>query len=118
MSKSGNEFPLLLDFCPKIDVTTKCIYNLCVNFEWDEGKRLSNIKKHDIDFAGVENLFDGETVTVFDNRFDYDEKRFITFGLLEGRIVAHTETDTTIRIISVRKATTNEEENYFKTIGN
>lgn len=87
-------------------------------FEWDEEKRLSNISKHGIDFIGVETLFDGETVSIFDNRFDYAEERFITFGLLEGRVVTvvHTETEETIRIISVRKATTNEEENYFKRI--
>lgn len=91
-----------------------------MNFEWDEEKRLSNISKHGIDFTDVENLFDAETVTIFDNRFDYGEERFITFGLLERRVVAvvHTETEETIRIISVRKATTNEEENYFKTIAN
>lgn len=91
-----------------------------MDFEWDEEKRLSNIAKHGIDFIGVESVFAGETVTVPDDRFDYGEERFITFGLLEERVVAiaHTETDLTIRIISVRKATKNEQENYFKTIGN
>lgn len=91
-----------------------------MDFEWDEEKRLSNISKHGIDFIGAEKVFDGETVTIFDDRFAYDEGRFVTFGLLDGRVVAivHTETETTIRIISVRKATTNEQENYFKTIGN
>ena len=51
-------------------------------------------------------------------RFDYDETRFITLGLLDGRVVviAHTETQEVIRIISVRKATKNEEANYFKEI--
>jgi len=91
-----------------------------MDFEWDEEKRLSNITRHGIDFVGIETVFEGEIVTVFDDRFDYGEERFVTFGLLDGRIVAivHTETNTRIRVISVRKATTNEEENYFKTIGN
>jgi len=91
-----------------------------MDFDWDEEKRLSNITKHGIDFVGIETVFDGETATILDDRFDYKEERFITFGLLDGRVVAvaHTETDTTIRIISVRKATANEEENYFKTIAN
>jgi uncharacterized protein len=89
-------------------------------FEWDEEKRLSNITKHGIDFIGIETVFDGEIITILDDRFEYGEDRFITFGLLDGRIVAivHTETSTTIRMISQRKAPTNEEENYFKTIGN
>jgi uncharacterized protein len=91
-----------------------------VDFEWDEEKRLSNITKHGFDFIGVETVFDGEIVTIFDDRFDYNEKRFITFGLFDGRViaVAHTENDTTIRIISMRKATKNEETNYFKEIAN
>ncbi len=91
-----------------------------MNFEWDEDKRLSNIEKHGFDFGEIETVFDGETVTILDNRFDYGEKRFVTFGLLDGRTVAitHTETETVIRIISVRKATTNEETNYFREIAN
>lgn len=91
-----------------------------MNFEWDEDKRQSNLEKHGFDFVGIKALFEGETVTIFDNRFDYGEERFITFGLLDSRViaVAHTETDTVIRIISVRKATKNEEINYFKKIAN
>lgn len=91
-----------------------------MGFDWDEDKRKSNLRDHGIDFVGIEQLFDGETVTILDDRFDYGEERFVTFGLLEGRVVAvvHTETDELIRIISVRKATKNEESSYFKEIAN
>lgn len=91
-----------------------------MKFEWDEEKRLSNIAKHGFDFVGIETVFEGETTTVLDNRFDYGEERFVTFGLFDGRVVAvtHTETDDLIRIINVRKATTNEEKEYFKQIAN
>ena len=91
-----------------------------MEFEWDEDKRLVNITKHGFDFIGIGTVFEGETVTILDNRFDYGEERFVTFGTSEGRVVAvtHTETDKLIRIISARKATTNEEENYFKQIAN
>jgi hypothetical protein len=87
-------------------------------FEWDEAKRQSNIQKHGIDFIGIERVFAGTTVTILDDRFDYSESRFITLGLLSGRVVviAHTETPEVIRIISVRKATRNEEASYFKEI--
>jgi uncharacterized DUF497 family protein len=87
-----------------------------VRFEWDDAKRRSNIGKHGIDFVGIEGVFQGETITIVDDRFDYGEQRFITLGLLQGRVVvvAHTETDEVIRIISVRKATKNEEISYFK----
>jgi uncharacterized DUF497 family protein len=89
-----------------------------MRFEWDEAKRQSNIRKHGIDFLGIEKAWAGITLTILDDRFDYDETRFITLGLLDGRVVviAHTETQEVIRIISVRKATKNEEANYFKEI--
>ena len=91
-----------------------------VNFEWDETKRQSNLQKHGLDFVGAEQIFAGETVTILDDRFAYDEARFVTFGLLNGRmvVVAHTETDTVIRVISLRKANRNEEINYFREIAN
>jgi uncharacterized protein len=89
-----------------------------MRYEWDEAKRRSNIQKHGIDFIGIETLFAGTTVTTLDDRFDYGESRFITSGLFRGRVVvvAHTEISEVIRIISVRKATKNEEASYFEEI--
>jgi hypothetical protein len=89
-----------------------------MRYEWDEAKRQSNIQKHGIDFIGIEEAFAGKTVTILDDRFGYAEPRFVTLGLLRGRVVviAHTETDEVIRIISVRKATKNEEASYLKEI--
>ncbi|MCP4338552.1 MAG: BrnT family toxin [Desulfobulbaceae bacterium] len=89
-----------------------------MEFEWDEEKRQVNIRKHGIDFVGVEELFAGFTITMEDTRFEYDETRFITIGLLNGRIVVvvHTERQEAIRIISIRKATKYEERTYFEQI--
>ncbi|HEV8577859.1 MAG TPA: BrnT family toxin [Thermoanaerobaculia bacterium] len=89
-----------------------------MRFEWDEAKREANLRKHGIDFIDVESLFEGHTVTIEDERFGYGERRFVTFGLLEGRVVAmvHSETDEVIRIISIRKATRSEESSYFSSI--
>jgi len=91
---------------------------MIVEYEWDEDKRRSNLLKHGIDFIDIEQAFANETVTILDARHDYGEQRFITFGLFAGRVVviAHTETDEVIRIISVRKATKREESSYFKEI--
>ncbi len=91
-----------------------------MQYEWDEAKRQSNIQKHGIDFLGIEKVFAGQTITILDDRIDYGEPRFVTVGLLQGRVVviAHTETDEVIRIISARKATKNEETTYFKEITN
>lgn len=89
-----------------------------MRYAWDDAKRRSNIQKHGIDFVGIEKVFAGKTVTVLDDRSDYGESRFIPLGSLSGRVVviAHTETPEVIRIISVRKATKNEEIYYFKEI--
>ena len=87
-------------------------------FEWDEAKRQSNIRKHGFDFNGIEKVFPGEAVTILGDRFDYGELRFVTIGLLKNLavVVTQAETDEVIRIISVRKATKNEETLYFKEI--
>ncbi len=89
-----------------------------MRFEWDAKKRLINIKKHGIDFIDVPAIFELDTVTVLDERFDYGETRYQTLGLLRSRVilVVHTESETIIRIISARKATKYEEKNYFNQI--
>lgn len=51
-------------------------------FEWDEVKRAKNLRKHSIDFTDVPTVFDSDIVTIEDNRYDYGEQRFVTFGLL------------------------------------
>ena len=87
-------------------------------FDWDEDKRLTNIRRHAIDFIDAITVFDSDTVTIEDNRFEYGEQRFITLGLLRGRVVVvvHTDRKSTTRIISARKATKNEQIIYFENI--
>ena len=89
-----------------------------MRFEWDETKRRSNIKRHGIDFVDVDEVFADETITFLDDRDDYGETRFLTFGLLWGEVVAivHIETDEVIGVISVRRASKDEEETYFKEV--
>lgn len=101
-----------------IYVATECRYNM-INYQWDEAKRRRNLLKHHIDFLGCEAVFEGYTLTMEDDRFGYGERRFITLGLLNGRVVAiaHTETEYVIRIISIRKATRREQQFYFESLG-
>lgn len=89
-----------------------------MKFEWDENKRQTNITKHGIDFIDARKIFDYDTVTIEDNRFNYGEQRFIAIGLLNGKtiVVVHTEISNKIRIISARKATKNEQQIYFNEI--
>ena len=85
--------------------------------EWDERKRHRNIRKHGIDFCDAERVFRGTALTSVDDRA-YGEERFLTLGLLDDQVVSvcHTESDEVVRIISIRKATRNERENYFAQI--
>ncbi len=90
-----------------------------IRFEWDEKKRQANLRKHGLDFVGIEQVFTGPTYTIEDDRQEYGETRFVTLGFLQGRIVyiVHTEDSNTIRIISVRKATKSEEKEFLHQIG-
>jgi uncharacterized DUF497 family protein len=89
-----------------------------MRFEWDEAKRRSNLKRHGFDFEDGEKIFAGETVSDLDDRFDYGERRFITLGSLRGKVITitHTEIDEVVRLISLRKASKNEEKINFKEI--
>ena len=89
-------------------------------YEWDETKRRENVKKHQIDFEDTPAVFDGMIVTMEDNRFDYDETRYNTLGLLKGQVVmiVHTERGERIRLISARKAIKKEQRYYYEQITN
>jgi uncharacterized DUF497 family protein len=91
-----------------------------MRFIWNEAKRRSNLRDHEIDFADAEQVFAGLTSTFEDDRFPYDEQRFVTLGLLDGVPVSivHTESAEEIRVISFRRATTHEEEILFASIEN
>ena len=91
-----------------------------MRFTWDNAKRTSNLKAHGLDFADAAEVFSGPTFTFVDSRFSYTEERLVTLGLLRGLVVSivHAETLRTIRIISFRKATKNEQTIFFKQIQN
>lgn len=89
-----------------------------MRFTWSEAKRKSNLNSHGLDFADARQVFAGPTFTFEDDRFLYDEPRFVTLGLLKGIPVSivHTETPDQIRVISFRKATKNEQIIFFQNI--
>lgn len=81
--------------------------------EWDEGKRKSNLIKHGLDFRDAHHIFDGQKVyTRLSPRGD--EKRFISVGMIENRVVAVVwiERDEITRIISMRRARDEEKRAY------
>jgi uncharacterized DUF497 family protein len=91
-----------------------------MRFTWDERKRKSNLRDHGLDFVDVPRVFEGSTFTFEDDRFDYQERRFVTLGFLGGVVVStiHTETPRVIRVISFRRATHREEAILLQSLQN
>ncbi len=89
-----------------------------MNFTWNDAKRQANLNKHELDFADASPVFAGHTLTRPATRFPYGEARFSTVGLLGLKVVviAHTETEDTIQVISMRKAERHEREYYFASL--
>jgi len=89
-----------------------------MQFSWDENKRRSNLIKHGFDFIDASQVFEGETLTFEDDRFAYGKQRFITLGLLRGRVVviAHTENQDKVRVISMREGTKREQTIFFRNL--
>ena len=90
-----------------------------MKYEWDEKKNKINIQKHGINFTDVQEMFDHPMLTAIDIRRDYGEDRWVGIGILKNiiAVVIFTEVDdSTIRIISVRKATKNERKKFEKAI--
>lgn len=87
-----------------------------MEYEWDENKNQLNQQKHGLCFEDAEFIFAGETITFEDDRIDYGEQRFITLGMLAGRVVVliYTRRSSATRIISMRKANEREKEIYKK----
>jgi len=85
-------------------------------FDWNPEKGKINLQKHEVAFEEASTIFeDPEFITFLDDEHSKDEERFITIGFSNKNrllMVAHTERNNTIRIISARKATKNEEKFY------
>lgn len=90
-----------------------------LRFEWDENKNIINKSKHNISFEEAQTVFYDEMALVIDDP-DHSEQedRFIILGLSNQAkllVVCHCyrASDTIIRIISARKATKTESNQYY-----
>ena len=85
-----------------------------MSYEWDPKKARSNYKKHRVKFADAVGVFEDEnSITIEDDHAGED--RFITLGrdfLRRILIVVYTFRGIIIRIISARKATAREKQEY------
>ncbi len=87
-----------------------------MQFEWDEEKNRKNINKHGISFEAATGVFfDENRIERIDLSHSYEEERFFTIGKVESILfVVFTERKDNIRIISARRATKEEENEYYK----
>ena len=88
-------------------------------FEWDEAKNRANIRKHGVGFDAAKRIFEGSSATWIDHRKDYGEDRHISIGRVEHGaliVVAHTDRDGRIRLISARPASRKERQAYHERI--
>lgn len=87
-------------------------------FEWDRRKAVTNLHKHSVSFDEASTVFDDPLfITVVDDEHSVDEERYVTIGVSNQRrllMVAHTDHDGRIRIISAREATKKEERFYVE----
>jgi uncharacterized DUF497 family protein len=87
-----------------------------VEFEWDPRKASRNHRKHGVTFHEAATTFgDPLAITYYDPDHSLAEKRFITIGLSKADrclVIAHTDRNEKIRIISARRATLRERKQY------
>ena len=89
-----------------------------MNYEWDDKKCNSNLKKHKVDFSAVGG-FDWQCALIIeDNRRDYGETRYRAMGLIGSRLHAlvFTTRGEKVRVISLRKANRREVKSYEEKI--
>lgn len=79
---------------------------------FDPAKRALTLDHRGLDFARPAEVFAGLTASIVDERFDYDETRFITAGHLDGRLVVivWTQRQSARHIISMRHCHAKEEK--------
>lgn len=91
-----------------------------IDFEWDDAKASSNARKHGVTFREASAAFADPYGRIIDDPdHSDDEERFILIGMsLSARVltVCHClrKEDSVIRIISARKATRPEEDQYWR----
>ena len=88
-------------------------------FEWNENKASSNIKKHEgLTFENAEEVFeDPFAIEKYDEKNStIEEDRFIVLGRIKNQLVVvtvYTPKNGRRRIISARYATSNERRLYY-----
>jgi uncharacterized DUF497 family protein len=89
-----------------------------LEFEWHNAKAEANFRRHGVSFGLAKTVFKHPfAIERLDDREEHGEERFVMIGMAEGKVllfVAFTEREERIRIISARRATQYEQEDYFR----
>ncbi len=92
------------------------IINMRTKLIWDEAKRAENLDKHGLDFADAGDVLDSTyrlDVTVVRKGESRTQSFSYVFGCLRVLTVVHTKRGPTARVISFRKASTQERLDYY-----
>jgi uncharacterized DUF497 family protein len=88
------------------------------SFDWDEAKSEANYRKHGVDFeTAIEVFADPLALESWDSlSAEYGEDRFVVTGMAGGQLltVVYTERNEVIRLISARKASKREHDDYYR----
>ena len=91
-----------------------------LRFTWDSAKAKANVAKHGVSFPEAQTVFLDERARLIDDpEHSHDEARFVLLGLsvrLRVLVVVHAYREATgiIRIISARRATPRERQQYVQ----
>ena len=81
-------------------------------------KAEANLNAHGVSFELARTVSrDPFAIEFLEDREDYGEDRFLIIGMAEGQVllfVAYTEREDRIRIISARRTTQYEQDDYFR----
>ena len=85
-----------------------------MKFEFDPTKSSSNKQKHGIDFIAAQALWN-DPLSLETPALSSDEPRYQVLGVIENKVWSAfiTYRNERVRIISVRRARENEEEEYY-----
>ena len=91
------------------------MHNIVMDFEFDPDKAKANLHKHKVSFSHAEQALRDPNALTIEDPDSEDELRFVTLGMDSlGRVlvVVHTPRGDRTRLISARKASKGESEQY------
>lgn len=89
-----------------------------MRYTWDDAKRLKTLEERGLDFRDAPTVLSNKHSELLDDRFDYGEQRFITYGFLDERpvVIVWTPRGHDRRIISMRHAHERELKTQRRTL--